>query len=78
MLFFVGKIHVTFNREKTFQIKMLWNCMEEYKNVNKFCVVVQNRLEEVFQNTMGMKRSQNLSNKEKTALNILKPNKNVI
>ena len=51
--------------------------MEEYKNANKFCSDVQDRLDEVFQKTMGMTRSQNMSNKEKTALRILQRNKNV-
>ena len=38
---------------------------------------VRDRLEEVFQKTMGMTRSQNMSNKEKTALRILQRNKTV-
>jgi len=51
--------------------------MQEYYNVNKFCFDVRDRLDEVFQRTMGMKRAQNMSNQEKTALRILHRNKNV-
>ena len=51
--------------------------MEEYKNVNTFCFNVRDRLNDVFQKTFGMKRSQNLSNQEKTALRILQKNKNI-
>jgi len=56
--------------------------MQEYYNVNKFCFDVRDRLDEVFQHTMGMKRAQNMSNQEKTALRkkiqrILHRNKNV-
>ena len=50
--------------------------MEEYKNINIFCFNVQDRLNKVFQKTMGMNRSQNISNKEKMALRILQRNKN--
>ena len=51
--------------------------MQEYSSVNKFCFHVRDRLDEVFQRTMGMKRAQNMSNQEKTALRILHRNKNV-
>ena len=51
--------------------------MEEYNNVNEFCFNVRDRLDYIFQNTMGMKRSQNMSNQEKTALKFLKQNRNV-
>ena len=51
--------------------------MLEYNSVNKFCFDVRDRLDEVFQRTMGMKRAQNMSNQEKTALRILHRNKNV-
>ena len=50
--------------------------MEEYKDVNKFCFDIRDRLDGVFQRTMGMKRAQNLSNQEKTPLRILHWNKN--
>ena len=42
--------------------------MQEYNKVNKFYIDVQDRLDEVFQRTMGMKRAHNMSNQEKTAL----------
>ena len=67
----------TFVRDKTLRMKSLWSCMQEYNSVNKFCFDVRDRLDEVFQRTMGMKRAQNLSNQEKTALRILHRNKNV-
>ena len=51
--------------------------MQEYNSVNKFCFDVRDRLDEVFQRTMAMKRAQNMSNQEKTALRILHRNKNV-
>ena len=51
--------------------------MQEYYGIDKFCVDVRVRLNEVFQRTMGMKRAQNMSNQEKTALRILHRNKNV-
>ena len=51
--------------------------MHKYNDVNKFCFDVQNRLDKVFQRTLGMKRAQNMSNQEKTALRILHLNKNV-
>ena len=50
--------------------------MWEYNDVNKFCFDVRDRLDEVFQRTMGMKRAQNMSNQEKTELRILHRNKN--
>ena len=66
----------TFVWDKTFQMKSLWSCMQEYNDVNKFCFDVRDRLDEVFQRTMGMKRAQNMSNQEKAALRILLRNKN--
>ena len=51
--------------------------MEEYNDVNKFCFDVRDRLDKVFQKILGVKRSQNMSNKEKTALKVLQQNKNV-
>ena len=51
--------------------------MQEYYSVDKFCFDVRVMLDEVFQCTMGMKRAQNMSNQEKTALRILHRNKNV-
>ena len=39
--------------------------MEEYKDINEFCVDVRDRLNKVFQRMMGMKREQNMSNQEK-------------
>ena len=51
--------------------------MQEYYSVDKFCFDVRDRLDEVFQRTMGMKRAQNMSNQEKTALRILHRNKNI-
>ena len=51
--------------------------MEECRNVNNFCNDIQDRLDAVFQNKMGMQRAQNMSNQEKTALNFLQENKNV-
>ena len=51
--------------------------MEEYNDVNKFCFNVRDRLDTVFQKILGTKRSQNMSNKEKTALKVLQQNKNV-
>ena len=59
------------------QMKSLWNCAEEYNNFNRFCYDIQDRLNVLFQSTMGMKRSQNMSNQEKTALRKLRLNKNV-
>ena len=50
--------------------------MEEYRNVNKFCFDVRDRLDGVFQESMGIQRSQNMSNKEKTTLRILQRNIN--
>ena len=38
---------------------------------------VRDRLGNVVQNKMGMRRAQNLSNQEKTALKVLQNNKNV-
>ena len=67
----------TFVRNKTFRMKSSWNCMEEYKHVNNFCFNVRDRLEVIFQQTMGSKRLQNLSNKEKTAIKLLQCNKNI-
>ena len=46
-------------------------------SVDKFCFDVPVRLDKIFQRTMGMKRAQNMSNQEKTALRILHRNKNV-
>ena len=77
MFFFVENTPGTFIRNKTFRMKNSWSCMQEYYNVNKFCFDVRDRLDEVFQRTMGMKRAQNMSNQEKTALRILHRNKNV-
>ena len=70
MFFFVEKTPGTFVREKTFRIKSSWSCimMEKYKKQNKFCFDVRDRLKEVFQKTMGMTRSQNVSNKEKNGI----------
>ena len=51
--------------------------MEEYNDVNKLCSDVWDRPDEVFQRTMRMKRAQNLSHHEKTALRILHYNKNI-
>ena len=76
MFFFVENTPGTFIRNKTFRMKNSWSCMQEYYNVNKFCFDVRDRLDEV-QRTMGMKRAQNMSNQEKTALRILHRNKNV-
>ena len=53
------------------------NYAEEYKDVNDFCYNVRGRLTSLFQNTMGMKQSQNMSNQEKAALRNLHLNKNV-
>ena len=50
--------------------------MQEYYSIDKFCFDVRVRLDEVLQCTMGMKRAQNMSNQEKTALRILHRNKN--
>ena len=77
MFFFVEKTPGTFVRDKTFPMKNSWSCMQEYNSVNKFCFDVRDRLDEVFQRTMGMKRAQNMSNQEKTALRILHRNKNI-
>ena len=77
MFFFVEKTPGTFVRDKTFRIKSLWSCAEEYNNVNRFCYDIRDRLNVLFQSTMGMKRSQNMSNQEKTALRKLHLNKNV-
>ena len=43
-------------------MKSSWNCAEEYYNVNQFCYGIRDRLNVLFQSTMGMKRSQNMSN----------------
>ena len=77
MFFFVENTPGTFIRNKTFWMKNSWSCMQEYYNVNKFCFDVRDRLGEVFQRTMGMKRAQNMSNQEKTALKFLQKHKNV-
>ena len=77
MFFFVENTPGTFIRNKTFRMKNSWSCMQEYYSVDKFCFDVRVRLDEVFQRTMGMKRAQNMSNQEKTALRILHRNKNV-
>ena len=77
MFFFVEKTPGTFVRDKSFWLKSSWNCAEEYYNVNRFCYGIRDRLNVLFQSTMGMKRSQNMSNKEKTALRKLRLNKNV-
>ena len=45
--------------------------------MNKFCFDIRDRLDKVFQKKMGIKRSQNMSNKVKTALKVLQQNKNV-
>ena len=68
MFFFVEKTPGIFIRDKTFRIKSKWNRAEKYKDVNDFCYNVSDRLNDLFQNTMGMKRSQNMSNQEKAAL----------
>ena len=80
MFFFVEKTPGTFVRDKTFWSKSSWKCAEECQNVNNFCSNVRDRLDELFQSTMmGMKKSQNTSNKEKTVLRILNDcNKNVV
>ena len=77
MFFFVEYAPGTFVRDKTFRMKSSWSCMQEYNSVNKFCFDVRDRLDEVFQHTMGTKRAQNMSNQEKTVLRILHCNKNV-
>ena len=77
MFFFVENSPGTFVRDKTFRMKSSWSCMREYNGVNKFCFDFRDRLNEVFQHTMVMKRAQNMSNQEKTALRILHRNKNV-
>ena len=51
----------------------MWNCAEEYKDVNDLCYV-RDRLNSLFQITMGMKQSQNMSTQEK--LRKLHRNKN--
>jgi len=76
MFFFVEKTPGIFV-DKTLRIKSKWNCAEEYKDVNDFCYNIRDRLNGLFQNTMGMKRSQNMSNQEKAALRNLHLNKNV-
>ena len=59
-------------------MKNSWSVQEYYSvDVHKFCFDVRDRLDEVFQHTMGMKRAQNMSDQEKTALRILHRNKNV-
>ena len=58
MFFFVEQTPQTFVRDKTFQIKKSWSCIDEYRIVNKFCYGVRDRLNDVFQNKMGMKRAQ--------------------
>ena len=77
MFFSVENTPGTFIRNKTFRMKNSWSCMQEYNSVNKFCFDVRDRLDEVFQRTTGMKRAQNMSNQEKTALKFLQKNKNV-
>ena len=47
--------------------------MEENKHVSNYCF----NGHEIFQQTMEMKRSQNMSNKEKTAMRLLQHNKNI-
>ena len=42
--------------------------MEEYNDVNRLCYDVQDRLNILLQGIVGMKRSQNMSIHEKTAL----------
>ena len=78
MFFFVEKKPGTFVRNKAFWMKSSWNCMEEYKHVNNFCFNVRDSLDGIFQQTMGSKRSQNMSNKEKTAMRLLQRNKTLI
>ena len=77
MFFFTEKTPGTFIRDKHFRIKNYWSCPSEYQNVNNFCYNVRDWLDELFQNTLGTKRSQNMTNKEKTALRLLHRNKNV-
>ena len=68
MLFFVEKYSGTFVRDKQFRKKNSWRFPSEYQNVNIFCYNVRDRLDELFQSTMGMNRSQNMSNKEKNSV----------
>ena len=63
--------------ELLYWMKSSWSCMQEYNDVNKLCFDVRDRLDGVFQRTMGMNRAQYMSNQEKTALRILHRNKNV-
>ena len=51
--------------------------MEEYNDSNEFCFDVRDRLDEIFQRTMRMKRAQNLSNQGKQQMRILHRDKNV-
>ena len=75
LFFFVENSPGTFIRDKTFRMKSSWSCMEEYNDINKFCLTFRDKLDEVFQHAMGMKRAQNMSN-QKTALRILQRYKN--
>ena len=57
MFFFVENSPGTFIRDKTFRTKSSWSCMEEYNGINKLCFNLRDRLDEVFQHAMGMKKS---------------------
>ena len=58
MFFLRGKTPGNYVRDKSFRIKSMWNCEKEYKDVNDFCYTARDKMNDLFQNTMGMKRSQ--------------------
>jgi len=65
MFFFVVKTPEAFGRDKYFRIKSKWNDAEECNNINRFCYGIRDRLNVLFQSTMGMKRSQSMPSQEK-------------
>ena len=66
------------NNKMFFFVEKIVSWINFFGSVNKFCFDVRVRLDGVFQESMGMKRSQNMSNKEKTALRIFSETKTMM
>ena len=76
MFFFAEASPGVYVRDRKFHVKSTWSCEENYADVNNFCWNVRDNLRTLFESKVGIKRAQNLSNREKTALRLLKLNRN--
>ena len=76
MFFFAKMSPGIYIRDKKFHVKSTQSCEENYADVKHFCWNVRDNLRTLFESKVGIKRAQNLSNQEKTALCVLKLNRN--